>query len=248
MAGEVIYGIRAVEEALRAEGRVNRLYIAKESHARESRLLVDLAREGRIRFDYVPQAKLNELTGTWEHQGVAAEVSPVGYISLEHCLEKAGRFSRLLALDQVQHSRNVGMILRAAWGAGAGGVLLAARGGALLDDTVTRSSAGGVFHVPVVNSMNIAQSLRRVRDEGYWVYGLDGGGKEDIFEVSWPERVVLVAGNETGGLRPGVIKACDTTVRIPLAVGVDSLNVAIAASIALFQVAHAHQVIEKESG
>lgn len=241
MAGEIIYGMNGVSEALRSGRRVNRLYLAKESRARGTDALIDAARERRIPFDFVPQAKLNELTGTREHQGVAAAVSPLEYATLEACLAACPPQATLLILDQVQHPKNLGMLIRSAVGAGACGVLLPSRGGALLDESVVRASAGAVFHVPVVLCGNLAQAIRAVQDAGFWVYGLDAKGSENVFRVDWPARCAVVVGNESEGLRPVVAKACDVLVRIPLSGGLDSLNAAVAASVALFQVAAARE-------
>ena len=237
MAGEVVYGINAVREALETGGRVNRLYLARESRVRDAEALVELARARRIPFDFVPQAKLNALCDTREHQGVAATVSPMAYADFEECLAHCGAKSLLLALDQVQHPKNLGLLVRTAAGSGASGVLVPARGGALLDESVVRASAGTVFRVPIVNCPNMARALGALRDAGFWVYGLDGAGEETVFDLPWANRSVLVLGNETGGLRPGVRKACDALVRIPLAGGLDSLNVAVAGGVALFQAA-----------
>jgi 23S rRNA (guanosine2251-2'-O)-methyltransferase len=240
MQGKVVYGLNAVKEALRAGGRVSRLYLAKDARVRDVDALVELAREQRVRFDFVPLAKLNALAETREHQGVAAVVSPVAYTPLKECIKGCPATALLLALDQIRHPKNLGLLLRTAVGAGAAGVLLTARGGALLDESVVRASAGAVFHVPVVNCPNLAAGLRTAKDAGFWVYALDAAGDQNVFQMNWPERCVLVVGNEAGGVRPGVRKVCDAGVRIPLAGGLDSLNAAVAAGIALFQAASAH--------
>jgi 23S rRNA (guanosine2251-2'-O)-methyltransferase len=89
----------------------------------------------------------------------------------------------------------------------------------------------------VATCHNVAQALREIKEAGFWIYALDPAGGASVFERAWPERTALVVGNETAGIRPGVRKAADQTVSIPLAHGLDSLNVAVAAGIALFQVA-----------
>lgn len=236
MAGRLVYGLNAVREALRAGNRVNRLYLAKESRAASTALL-DAARKQGVPFDFVPQAKLNAMTETHEHQGVAAAISPVEYVSLEHCLAGCPSQASLLLLDRIQHPKNVGLLIRTAAGAGAAGVLLTARGGALPDDAVLRASAGALFHVPVVCCHNLAEAIRALQRSGFWVYGLDAKGAENVFEVAWADRSAIVVGNESGGLRPGIRKACDALVRIPLTNRIDSLNAAVAAGIALFQAA-----------
>lgn len=235
MAEEFVVGVNGVEEALRAGRGVNRVYIAKESHARGVKHVVDLAKQHNVRFDYVPQAKLNELTGTLDHQGIAAAVSPVEYVSLEACLAGCGRRAVLLALDRIQHPKNLGQMIRTAAGAGAAGVVVTSRGGALLDRSVVRASAGTVFRVPIVNSANLCQTLRALKKEDFWVYGLDAHGSESAFHTAWGDRSVVVVGNESEGLRPGVRKICDALVHIPMATEMDSLNASVAAGIALFQ-------------
>jgi 23S rRNA (guanosine2251-2'-O)-methyltransferase len=237
VAGDIVFGLNAVTEALSAGRGINRIYIAKESHVRGIDPLLDEARARKVPFDFVPQAKLNELTGTREHQGIAAAVSPLEYTTLNDCLSQCPPEATLLVLDQVQHPKNLGMLIRSAAAAGASGVLLTARGGALLDESVVRASAGTVFHVPVVPCGNLSQALRTLQDANFWIYGLDAKGPDNIFDVKWPARCALVVGNESEGLRPGVAKACDHLIHIPLAREIDSLNAAIAASVALFQVA-----------
>lgn len=237
MARDIVHGVNAVREALAAEGRVTRLYLAREQRVRDADALIAQARAARVPFDFVPLAKLNAMTGPHEHQGVAARVSPAAFTPLSACLAACPEHAVLLALDQVQHPKNLGMILRSAAGAGASGVLLPARGGALPDETVIRASAGMAFHVPLVACPNLGQALRTVRDAGFWIYALDAEEGADVFAMDWPKRVALVLGNERRGVRPGVAKACDGRVRIPLRPGVESLNVAVAASIALFQAA-----------
>ena len=230
-----IHGRNAVEEALQSPGRVNRILVAKESRAQWLSDIIDTARADKVRVDTVPQAKLNRIAGTREHQGVVAVVSPLDYTPLADCLANCPRQATLLVVDQIQNPKNLGMLIRTAVGAGAAGVLLAGRGGALLDEDVVRASAGTVFHIPIVKCRNICQALRDLKKEDFWIYGLDAHGEQDLFQISWPDRVALVLGNETAGLRPNVTKLCDTMVRIPLAGGIDSLNIVVAGSVAMFQ-------------
>jgi len=238
MAGEIIYGANAVREALRAGGIVNRLYLAKDSKVRGVRELVDLAKETAVPFDFIPLAKLNEITGTHEHQGAAASISPVAYAELDDFLAQCPDRAIVLALDKVQHPKNLGMLVRTAVGAGVSAILLSARGGALLDESVVRASAGTVFHIPVIACSKLPAALKKLKDNGFWVYGLDASGSENVFDVRWPERSVLVMGNETKGLSSNVAKACDVMTSIPLARELDSLNVSVAAGIAMFQAAY----------
>ena len=99
-----------------------------------------------------------------------------------------------------------------------------------------RASSGAVFRLPLVSSSNLVRDLERLKEAGFWIFGLEAGGDSEFFAVDWPPRRVLVAGNETRGLRPLVRRTCDALVRIPLAGGMDSLNVAVALGVALFDI------------
>lgn len=236
MAGEIIYGLHAVEEALLSGQQVNRVYIAKESHAKGCKRILGKAKELAIPIDPIPQAKLNELTRTQDHQGIAVSISPVEYTDLGAILANADTRSTIVMLDRIQHPKNLGMIIRIAAATGAKAVVLPKRGGALVDDSVVRASAGTVFRIPIVPVSNVSTALRKLQDAGYWIYGLDAHGDAAIMDVDWPEKCVLVIGNESTGLRPGTAKVCDQLVRIPLENEVESLNAAVAAGIALYQI------------
>lgn len=237
MAGKTIYGLNAVREAIQHGHQINRVFFAKESRAHGAKELIAQAKAAKLAHDFVPQAKLNELTGTREHQGVAAQISPVDYLSLADLLADCPNTATLLVLDQIQHARNLGMMIRSAAGAGAHGIVLAGRGGVLLDETVLRASAGTMLGMRIAVAANLSQTLRALRDADFWVYALAADGEQSVYSVDWPMRRALVIGNETRGIRPGVAKNCDATLSIPLAEGVESLNAAVAASIVLFQAA-----------
>jgi 23S rRNA (guanosine2251-2'-O)-methyltransferase len=240
LSESLVGGIKPVGEALCAPGFVSRVFVAKGKREAAVEAILDAANAQGIPFEFVPAVKLNSLTGSSTHQGVAAKVSPVAYRPFNDWLARdfVGEGCAVV-LDQVQHPKNLGMIIRAAAGAGCTGVVLPARGGAMVDEAVVRASAGTVFHIPLVRCGNVAQTLRALREAHCWVYGLDGEAQQDVFAMEWPRRCALVLGNETHGLRHAVAKACDECVRIPLAPRVESLNVAVAAGIALFQVSQA---------
>ena len=236
MQKDIVVGQHALEEALRASGRVNRLYVARESRASWVDALADEARSLGIRVDFVPQGQLNRMAGTRDHYGAVAEMSPVAHLSVDDCVADCGDEATVLVLDEVQNPHNIGMLLRTALGAGVAGVVMPTRGGRLVTNQVVRASQGAVFRVPIAYCTNTAQALRTLREADFWLYGLDAAAKADVFRVDWPRRVALVVGNEASGIRPVIRKTCDQLVRIPLAGHLDSLNVAVAAAIALFQV------------
>jgi 23S rRNA (guanosine2251-2'-O)-methyltransferase len=233
----MIWGLHEVAEALETGHPVDRVYFSLEARGPLVERIKDLARRRRVRFDFVEVGVLGRLAGTRLHQEVVARTSPVRYCSLPEVLATAPPACTLLALDQVRHTGNLGLAIRTAAGAGAAGLLLPARGGALVNGEVVRASSGALFRLPLVSSANLARELLLLKEAGFWVYGLEAGSGGDFFSVDWPPRRVLVAGNETRGLRPLIRKTCDALVQLPLAGGMDSLNVAVALGVVLFDIA-----------
>lgn len=240
MADEtMIHGVRAVSEALASGRAIGRVYLATDAKVPGAREILDAAKTLHIAVDRVPMAKLNVLCDTAEHQGVAARISRVEYLQLEELLRLCGETAIVVVLDQVQHPRNVGLIARSALGAGAAGVIVPAKGGALVDDAVLHSSAGAALRLPIAMVSNVSQALRALKDAGFWIFGLDADGTDSVFTAKWAKRTVLVVGNETKGMRGPTRKECDVLAKIPLAGGLESLNAAVATGIALFEAAKA---------
>lgn len=240
-SGSLTWGRHAVIEALEAGHPVNRIYLARKAGGRDIERVKALARERRVRFDFVDVGRLGRMTGTRDHQDVAARLSPVSYVRLSDLLTRLAALPKvtLVALDRLQHAGNVGMAIRTAAGAGADAVLLPTRGGRLVNDEVVRASAGTVYRLPIVASPNLVHDLLTLKEHRYWVYGLEGGAPQSLYEIAWPPRRVVVAGNETSGLRPLIHKTVDATVGIPLCAGLDSLNVAVALGVVLFEMRRA---------
>jgi 23S rRNA (guanosine2251-2'-O)-methyltransferase len=218
---ELVYGRRAVREALRGRREVLEL-LATERAAREG-----WERKPRI----VPEKTLTELSGTRDHQGVVARVEPFRYAD---AWELAEGEPLLVVLDQVTDTRNLGAVIRSADGAGATGVVLPAHNSARVTPAVARSSAGAVEHLPVAVVPNLARYLKEIKRPRLWVWAADAVGTP-MGEADLSGGLTLVFGAEGKGIRPLVRKMCDGAVSIPLAGQVESLNVSVAAAVLLYE-------------
>jgi len=218
---ELVYGRRAVREALRGRREVLEL-LATERAARE-----DWERKPKI----VPEKTLTELAGTRDHQGVVARVEPFRYAD---AWELAEGEPLLVALDQVTDPRNLGAVIRSADGAGATGVILPAHNSARVTPAVARSSAGAVEHLPVAVVPNLSRYLKEIKGPRLWVWAAEGAGTP-MGEADLSGGLTLVFGAEGKGIRPLVRKMCDGAVSIPLAGQVESLNVSVAAAVLLYE-------------
>jgi 23S rRNA (guanosine2251-2'-O)-methyltransferase len=223
-----VYGRNAVREALRA-GRRQVFDVWASERASDGLPWLD-------EHPRVLRKKERELAvacGSPDHQGVVAWVEPYRYADAFQ-LAAAAR-PLVVCLDQVTDPRNLGAVVRSAAGAGATGVVLPAHGAARVTAAVCRASAGAVEHLPLAVVPNLARWLREVKSGKLWVFAAVADGGRPMWETDLGGGVVLVLGAEGRGVRPLVRKTCDALVSIPLAGGVESLNVSVAAAVLLYE-------------
>ena len=141
----------------------------------------------------------------------------------------------LVILDGVEDPHNLGAIVRTAHAAGADAIVIPERRSAPLTETVERASAGALAYLPVARITNVSQTLEKLKQDGFWIYGLDERGTELYDRVKYSSPTAIVMGGEGKGLHEGVKKHCDVLVRIPMAGEVASLNVSVATGVVLFE-------------
>lgn len=235
-----IYGRNPVLEALR-EGRARRVLVARGV---EGWLLKELQRLGAD-YSLVPRIELDTLLRTTHHQGLAAEVEEPQYAPLEDALRLAaarGEMPLLVALDGITDPRNYGAMIRSALALGAHGVLSEERRSAPLSPLALKASAGAALKLPVVKVKNLPRTLKALKEEGLWVYGLDLEGAKTPKALDFRRPLVLVVGSEGEGMRRVVREACDELFRIPIRPEAESLNASVALGIALYAAAEARGV------
>ena len=197
-----------------------------------------LARRPKLAVERVTPDRVSRQVGEEQvHQGLALEVGPLAAIGLEEVIlgEVAPRL--VLALDQVSDPRNVGAILRSAAAFDVGAVILPERRSAELGGIAAKAASGALDLLPLIEVVNLARALEAAKAQGYWIVGLDSSGAEALTEVPDHDRLVLVLGAEGAGLRRLVAERCDHRVRLPISGRVESLNVSVAAGIALYALA-----------
>ena len=227
MTRDLVYGRNPVREAIRGPRDVLEIWATERAVAS----LHWLSEGPRPRIKR--ERELNEAAASTDHQGVVAWCEPFRYAD---AWELAASPEPLLCcLDQVTDPRNLGAVVRSAAGAGATGVVLPAHGAAVVTAAVTRSSAGAVERLPVAVVPNLARYLAEVKGDRLWAYAAAADGQTPLWSLDLTGGVALVFGAEGKGVRPLVRRTCDGTVAIPLAEGVESLNVSVAAAVTLFE-------------
>lgn len=239
---EVLYGRQALRECLRANRRrVHALWMAAGVRpAGTAEEVVRMARAADIPIRTCEKRALDQWTHSGNHQGLAAETGPFPYTPIEAWLDSLGGGPEpafRLILDHIQDPQNVGSMLRTADAAGVGGVLLAEDRAVGITPAVVRASSGAAEHMSVALAPGLSSALSVLRRKGVAVYGLDS----DETAVPWTEArmtgpVALVVGREGEGLTRSVRGQCDALLRLPMRGAVASLNAAVAAALAMFEV------------
>ncbi len=169
------------------------------------------------------------------HQGLAAECAPLPEPTLDRLLAGAPDDAVVVALDQVTDPQNLGAVLRVAAAFAARAVVVTERHAPHATGALAKAAAGALEHVPLVREVNLARTLRMLQDAGFWCVGLDGEAPRTLAGHAPAGRTVMVLGAEGAGLRRLTRETCDALVRIPISGAVESLNVATAAAIALYE-------------
>ena len=196
------------------------------------------ARSRAITPEKVPAERIAQLLPPEApHQGLAAAVGPLPDRDPGELGADPSARSLVLALDQVNDPRNLGAILRTAAALGVEGVILPDRRSAELGGACAKAASGALDLVPLVEVVNLGRTLADLKQRGYWVVGLDAAGSAALETLDLPPRIVLVLGSEGEGLRRLVAEQCDHLARLEIDPRMESLNVSVAAGIALYLLA-----------
>lgn len=234
-----LYGKNALVEALTTKPEVIvKVFLSKK--AREDALLIKLLGKHKLAIsDLSENESKNKVGSDAVHQGVIATIVPEKlYTTLEDVLATDGRdkgkMPSLVVLGELEDPHNVGAIIRSAAAFGAHAVLIPEHNQAPITGAVIKTSVGMVFKIPVVKIGNVNDTLRKLKDKGYWVYGLDMVGQK-LSDTVFDTPSVFVIGNEGAGLREKTLELCDITLSIPMDKRCESLNASVSAAVVLYE-------------
>jgi len=232
-----VYGRKPVLEAL-ADDRlsVDKVILAENAHGAAAREIIDAARHRGVQVQRATAQRVKVLAGNGKQdQGVLADVVAPRMRRLTDALSAKKPPRSVLLLDGITTPANVGMILRTATAAGIGGIVVPRRGVATIDPMVVKASAGVAFTAPVLRCASADEAAADLRKAGYALFGMDAGARQSVFTAELPGRVAFVLGSETDGVGDSVRPHVNRWVSIPMAGGVESLNVASAAAVLCFE-------------
>ncbi len=236
---EYVWGRNPVLETLHSPRRVKRILLAEGQ--REAPPIATIMREAerrQIPVETVPRQRLDQLSQGAVHQGCLAIVEARKYADLDEILNYARSKNEapfLLVLDAIQDVNNLGSLLRTAEAVGVHGVILPLHHAAEINATVVKSSAGATEHLLIAQETNLTRTIDYLKKQNIWVIGLVGEAKTEYDQADLAGPLALVVGNEGKGISRLVREHCDLLVKLPMRGQINSLNAAVAGSIALYE-------------
>ena len=236
-----VYGRKPVLEVLADRSlEVDKVVLATNARDRSAQDILAAAQARGITVLREPPERVTRFSGNGRHdQGVVADVRNVAMTLIDDWIAalpvSTSERRSVLVLDGVTNPANVGMVLRSATAAGIDGVVLPRRGTAEVGPLVIKASAGVAFRAPILRTPTVEHALEALQNAGFTLLALEMEAAQSIFEAEYPERTALVLGSETNGLTPEARAWIHDDVAIPMAGGVESLNVAAAATVVAFE-------------
>lgn len=236
---DYIWGRNPIIETLHSARPIKRILIAEgQREASVIAVILQEAKRQQIPIETVPRTRLDQLSQGAIHQGCIAIVEARAYASIEEILAYAERKNEppfLLILDAIQDVNNLGSLLRSAEAVGVHGVILPEHRAAEVTGTVIKTSAGATEHLLIAQETNLTRTIEFLKKNNIWVIGLVGEAKMQYHQADLTGPLALVVGNEERGISRLVREHCDLLIKLPMRGHINSLNAAVAGSIALYE-------------
>jgi 23S rRNA (guanosine2251-2'-O)-methyltransferase len=234
---DMIFGIRAVIEAIQAGKEIDKVLLRRDMTSDLSRELFAAMNGLQIAVQYVPLEKLNKMT-VKNHQGAIAFISPVAYQRIEDIIPgiyEEGRMPFIVVLDGVTDVRNFGAIARTCECAGVDAIVIPTKGGASINADAVKTSAGALLSIPVCREANLGNALKYLVSSGIKLVAASEKASKNYTEASMTEPIALIMGSEDEGVSQDFLRLCDEKVSIPMLGTIDSLNVSVAAGVLIYE-------------
>lgn len=234
---DLVYGTRAVMEAALSGRQIEKVFLQAGVTNDLMKELVQVLKDQRVPFSWVPAEKLNRLTSR-NHQGAVGYLSAVQFASLQQVIDHVyseGRTPFLLLLDRITDVRNFGALARTCECAGIDAIVMEEKGNAPVTSDAVKTSAGALHHISVCKVKSMKQTLKELRDNGIQVIACSEKASEYIYAVDLSGPTAILLGSEEDGIAEPLLKAADRLVRIPMKGKIASLNVSVAAGIAMYE-------------
>ncbi len=238
MDNEIIYGIRPILEAIKADVEIHKIWLLKDKKQLLFKAVEDYASKKKIDLIFTSNKKIDKLSKK-NHQGAAAFISPIKYLNFKSLLEKNFKKKKqiYLLLDGITDVRNFGAVFRSSLATGVNGIIVPESNSASINADTVKASAGAVFYVPISRVNHLNDAIYELRSRDFEIVALDEKSSPNIFNEKFNNKTVLILGSEGKGINNSTLKIVDKKVSIPMEGGIKSLNVSVACGISLYQIA-----------
>jgi 23S rRNA (guanosine2251-2'-O)-methyltransferase len=233
-----IFGINPVKEAI-LTNKATHIYISK-NFTQNNRVLslLKTAQNKKIPTTIIEHNNFQKQFGTKSGQNIVATISLTFLKSIDDLIINNNENSKVLIVDKVQDPRNLGALIRSAESAGFEAIILSSNNAAKINSTVVESSSGAISHIPIIDDQNINQIIKKLKDNNYWVIGLDMDGDKEYEDYDFYGNIALVIGSEGSGISKLTKSLCDQIYKISMKGKTESLNVSVAAGIMMFKISN----------
>lgn len=233
----LIYGKNPVLEAIKSDTTINKIYAQTSNKEIDS--VIKEALKRKIIVVNTDKQKLDKMIDGKNSQGIIASVTDFEYSEIEDIINYAKSRNEdpfVLILDKIEDPHNLGAIIRSAECMGVHGIIIQKRNACLVTDTVEKVAAGACSYVKVARVTNITESIKKLKEYGLWIYGLDMAGESNIYDTKLEGAIGIVVGNEGEGISRLVKENCDVLMKIPMTGKINSLNASVSAAISIYEV------------
>ena len=236
---QIIFGTRAVLEAIDAGKEIEKIYLQKDVKNPLTNELYGIAKKNNIAISYVPIEKLNRLSKFQNHQGAVAKISAIKFYNLEKVIENKLESNKpilFLLLDQISDVRNFGAIIRTAECANVDAIIVPNHGNAPLNADAIKTSAGAAFKIPICKVEHSKDAVFLLQANAIKMVSVTEKTNDSIYDIDLKENLCLIMGSEHKGITPSILKISEHKAKLPLLGEIESLNVSVACGIALYEV------------
>lgn len=237
-----IYGIHAILEAIASETNIEKVWLLKGNRGTLFQRLEQSLRENNIPHSYVPKERLERFKNK-NNQGAVANISKIKFVEIEHLIENGFKNSEsptFILLDGITDARNVGAILRTCAATGVNGLIIPQTGSAPINDATIKTSAGGAFKVPISRVSHLKDAVYLLQSHKAQIIAVSEKSNDNLFDLKIKKASAIILGSEEKGIQKGLIKICDTSVKLPMEKDIDSLNVSVACGVVLYEKIRQH--------
>ncbi len=232
-----IEGRNQVTEAIKSGKTINKIYVDKNFATRKDEI-ISLAKQNRVRIEFLPKKAMDEISVTNHHQGYIAETIDFEYCNVEDILKVANDRAEapfVVLLDGIEDPHNLGAIIRTCECAGVHGIIIPKQRACQVNETVVRTSTGAIANMRIARVTNLKEAIDTLKEAGLWIYVSETGG-ENIYKQNLTGPIGIVVGSEGNGVKPSLRTYCDGIITLPLKGNVNSLNASVASALCVYEV------------